>query len=310
MNGDGVMDLVTGCFEGGVYVLDGKADGSFAEPRPVLDKEGAWLRLGQYWDQDKSEWTEVATSHFAKEHGISAVPVDWDHDGDFDLLIGASSGAMYLRFNEGTATKEEFAVHSVQVQVAGRDLMVPGGGAMVEVADWDQDGRWDVLAGGADGAVVWFRNAGEDGAPMLEAPVTLVESMPEGQAQIVTGEPTRPGSRLQVDVGDWNDDGVVDLLVGDYAMLEAPARELTPAEQEELVTLREDRDRLLGELSEVQSAWDGEGDYQEFLDANPKAAEVMEQYRAVADRVSELVPRPTMHGWVWLYMRRVAAPSS
>jgi len=300
-----VLDLVTGCFEGGVYVLDGLGEGRFAEARPILDKEGAWLRLGAYWDQEANEWTEVKTSHFASEHGASAFAVDWDDDGDLDLLLGARSGAMFLRFNEGTATDPQFAPHSVQVQAAGTNLHVPGGGAMVEVADWDQDGLWDVVAGGDEGVVVWFRNVGELGAPELADAAVLVEALERG-ARTVTGEPTRPGERLQVDVGDWDGDGLLDLLVGDYQMVAAESRVLTDAEGKELDALRAERELLMERLTALRESWDGEGDWQD----GPDGQRIMGRYRELAARLGELEQRPTRHGWVWLYRRLPAEPGS
>jgi len=40
-----MVDLFTGCFEGGVYVLPGKKAGGFAEPQKLLDRAGRILRL-------------------------------------------------------------------------------------------------------------------------------------------------------------------------------------------------------------------------------------------------------------------------
>ena len=40
LDGDGKSDLITGCFEGGSYVLRGKGGGAFEAPKPVLDKKG------------------------------------------------------------------------------------------------------------------------------------------------------------------------------------------------------------------------------------------------------------------------------
>ncbi len=71
LNADGKLDLVSGCFEGGVYVLFGEGEGKYAEPAKLLDKEGTWLRLGQYWDDEASEWTNTTTSKYSSEHGIA-----------------------------------------------------------------------------------------------------------------------------------------------------------------------------------------------------------------------------------------------
>ena len=147
-------------------MLEGLGGGRFAEPRPMLDKEGVLIHLGGYWDE---EYIDVESSRFPGEYGISGTTIDWDDDGDLDLLLGARSGGIFLRVNEGSATRPAYGIHSARVQAAGEDLEVPGGQAAVFTADWDLDGRWDLLAGTGTGAVVWYRNVGEKYAPSFAA---------------------------------------------------------------------------------------------------------------------------------------------
>ena len=57
-----------------------------------------------------------------------------------------------------------------------KPLRVPGGEhANPVIADWDGDGRWDLVTGSAraSGGVYWFRNSGAKGVPSLGCPVTL-----------------------------------------------------------------------------------------------------------------------------------------
>jgi hypothetical protein len=207
-DGDGVDDMITGCFEGGSYLLSGLKPRGFAKATPVLDKDGARLRVGQYWDYDTKKWTGVPTSEFKEFLGIAATPVDWDADGDFDLLLGTNQGRVFLRLNEGTRQAPAFATESIAVQAGGAAMALPNDHhAMPVVADWDGDGAWDLLSGSNTGAVWWWRNTGTDGAPASEAPRTLL-----GKSKDKDG----PGQRTQVAVADWDGDGRPDLIVGDY----------------------------------------------------------------------------------------------
>jgi hypothetical protein len=208
LDGDGHLDLISGCFEGGSYVLRGRGKGAFGKPEPILDASGAVLRVGQFWDYGTKEWSKVETSKFAEFLGISATPVDWDGDEDLDLVLGTNEGRVFLRRNEGTRTKHAFAAESEPVRAAGLDIEVPGAHAMPVVADWDGDGRWDLVTGGGSGGAFWYRNVGKHGAPEFAAVEMLVQQ--------ASGQWEAPGQRTQVAVADYDGDGRVDLLVGDY----------------------------------------------------------------------------------------------
>jgi len=172
------------------------------------------LRLGQYWDYDAKKWAGVEGGKFKNELGIGAAAVDWDGDGDLDLVLGSNSGGLYLRINEGTPTKHAFATESVQLLTDGAPLKNTGGDAIPTIADWDGDGLFDILTGGAQGGVVWMRNVGKKGAPKFERAATLVE---QRGALDSDGGPRWPAERTQVHVADYDGDGLLDLLVGDHA---------------------------------------------------------------------------------------------
>ena len=205
---DGRLDLYTGCFEGGVYLLKGLSAGEFAPALKVLDKTGAVLRIGQYWDFDAGHWDAAKSSKFPDELGIGAAAVDWDGDGDLDLVLGAYHGKLYLRRNLGTAKAAAFASDDEPLEANGAPLMVESGHAIPVVADWDGDGLWDLLSGSDSGAVCWWRNVGTKGAPKFAAPLLLVEESSKAA--------DAPGTRTQVSVCDFDADGRLDLLLGDY----------------------------------------------------------------------------------------------
>lgn len=191
-----------------MYVLDGLAGGALAAPRKMLDEDGDVMRLGQYWDDEGSRWTGMEKSPYADALGISAFPYDWDADGDLDLVLGSNEGGVYLRRNVGTAEEPRWSRTSERVAANGKPLQVPSGHAMPVVADWDGDGLGDLVSGSDDGDVWWWRNVGAAGAPEFAAEVKLVARTGEGLEEL--------GERTQVAVADFDADGDLDLLVGDY----------------------------------------------------------------------------------------------
>jgi len=94
-----------------------------------------------------------------------------------------------------------------ELQTGASPILGGGGGSTPAVTDWDSDGKKDLLVGGKDGRVLWYRNEGTDIAPGLAAGVRL---QADGADLVVPG----PAALFVV---DWDGDGAKDLLVGDGA---------------------------------------------------------------------------------------------
>jgi hypothetical protein len=231
---------------------------------------------------------------------LAAVPclVDHDADGDLDLLIGNIEGTVVYIPNEGTPKKYSFDTSKRRfLQAGGEPMKVPHGDSGPLAADWDQDGLVDLIVGAGDGSVWFYKNAGKKGAPEYAKGVALLPESKTGWSHPVEhgGSPSGPGVRAKVGVTDWNGDGRLDLLVGDFWQQKAAPKKLTPEETARLETLKKRREELQKLLSEVRS----EEDSKKFSKEN-------EEYSKVWREISTLEPNPAARGSVWLYLREPA----
>ena len=140
--------------------------------------------------------------------GSRAAPCicDWDGDGLDDLLCGGGDGYVVFFKNTGTAQAPVYAVGS-RIQAGGVDLN-PGIRSVVRIFDWDGDGVNDLVGSSTDG-VYWCKNVGSSSSPSLQARVALNAPVSGSGLQ-----PIQTGGRMRLDLVDWNNDGTIDLLIG------------------------------------------------------------------------------------------------
>lgn len=90
-----------------------------------------------------------------------------DGDGKKDLLAGNTEGQLLFYHNIGTDAAPTFGSYSlVQANSVNIDL-ASSARSRPSVCDWNNDGRLDILVGGADGKVHLYQALPEPASVML-----------------------------------------------------------------------------------------------------------------------------------------------
>lgn len=193
LDGDGKRDLLAGSGEDGTVWFYRNTN---TDAAPIL-----------------AAGVQLMTAGGAVSVGSRAAPyaVDWDGDGLRDLLCGAGDGYVYFFRNTGSGPPQA-PLYAASVQVyAGSGPLYLDLRSVVRFFDWDGDGVNDLVCSSGT-KVCWCRNTGGHEAPVLLAPVEL--RVPETDGTLV---PIYTGDRMRLELADWNNDGVVDLLIGNVS---------------------------------------------------------------------------------------------
>ncbi len=297
-NKDGHMDLIVGDEDGRVAFIQNT--GKFTEDRTPLFLAPAYFRQ----EADELKCGALATP----------VGVDWDGDGDIDILSGNTAG--YLLFFENlSGPKVERPKWNAPVQLecdgkrirpmAGYNGSIQGpaeakwGYSTLSVADWDGDGLPDILMNSILGKVEWYRNIGTRTAPKLGSAQPIEVEWNGAQPALAYGWMRPEGRQLltqwrttPVSV-DWNQDGLNDLMMmdqqgylafferarrGDKLVLQAPKRVLCD-EKGEPMLLSKGVAGKSGRRKLCVVDWDGDGKLDVLL--NSANANLLRQVRTV-----------------------------
>jgi hypothetical protein len=216
-DGDGDIDLIVGDEDGRVALIENRGvvkDGMPLFSSPVYFRQQAGLL----------------------KFGALSTPfsVDWDDDGDEDLICGNTAGQIAFIENLDGGNPPKWAdpvllgAGGEPVRImAGMNGSIQGpaeskwGYTVLTVADWDHDGLNDIIVNSIWGKVLWFRNNGVKGSPSLEAArhvkVAWDHDPPKpgwiwwkpDVYELVTQWRTTPYAT------DWNGDGLTDLIMLD-----------------------------------------------------------------------------------------------
>jgi hypothetical protein len=216
--------------------------------------------------------------------------------------------------NEGTATSYVFGKPR-QLEAGGKPLGAKSRIGL-DVADWDDDGDLDLLTSGDDGSVAFYANVGSAQSPRLKAPVELVPPAQGARGRDIPKAVQR-GTRAKICVADWNGDGRLDLLLGDFARQKPDRPKPTAEEQAEYDRIREELEPIRERYVELYEKLYGRaqlgGNEQREKLTKEQREKLTEEWQAAMQQMSELRARLPQeyerHGWVWLFLRQPQAAS-
>lgn len=218
-NGDGKADIICGDEDGRVALIANT--GRLADGVPVFGQP-------VYFRQKSDDLGFGALS--------TPFAVDWDGDGDEDLIVGNSAG--YLAFIEnrsGKGVAEPSWAEPKMLSAAGKTIRIQAGEngsiqgpaeakwgyTVPTVADWDGDGYPDVMINSIFGDIVWYRNPGRRGTTDLEAARPVEVEWQGAQPALKWGWRKPHGKALLTQwrttpaMIDLNRDGLMDLVMLD-----------------------------------------------------------------------------------------------
>lgn len=287
LDGDGRRDILSGSYSrmeqdmaGLFQVLHGKEDGTFGRAEVLKGTDGQPLIIPL---NGRPMTENICTRPFA---------IDWDGDGNLDLVVGTFAGTFYLFKGRGEG---KFPPVPEEIKVDGKPLKLNGYHSDPFVVDWDGDGDLDLMSGSSDGGVQWAENrAGAGKPPQLKPFRWLIEHAPRLEyGQILREADLKgPSSDTRIWVDDVNSDGKLDILVGDMTPLVSPADDkLAEAEFKRKFTAW---NASIGRAAAEMNA---------SRDDPKKQAEAQRRYQKLYEERGAFM-KEDRTGFVWLYLRK------
>lgn len=149
---------------------------------------------------------------------IIPAAVDWDGDGDVDLVVGDEDGRVALVENTGSIKDNMPLFRSPRYFQQKADRLKFGALATPFAVDWDSDGDQDLICGNSAGYIGFFENLDGGNPPKWNKPVYLeaegeVIRIMAGNSGSIQGPAEKKWGYTTLSVADWDGDSLQDIII-------------------------------------------------------------------------------------------------
>ncbi|HDZ06748.1 FG-GAP-like repeat-containing protein [Maribacter sp.] len=149
---------------------------------------------------------------------ILPVSLDWDKDGDIDLIVGDEDGRVAFIENTGKI-KNNMPIFNTPKYFQQQAEYVKFGALVTPFStDWDDDGDEDLICGNSAGYIAFIENLDGKDTPKWDAPKLLSSEnktirIQAGDNGSIQGPCEAKWGYTTLSVEDWNNDGLKDIIV-------------------------------------------------------------------------------------------------
>jgi hypothetical protein len=165
------------------------------------------------------------------------------------------------------------------------------------------DGDLDLLVGADDGSFSLYLNTGSAKSPELASAVGLVPPV-ERTSSRQPSKDVRRGMRSKICVTDWNENGLLDLLVGDFARQKPDLPEFTDEQKAEHEKMRKELETVSENYRTLSEKLHGKDRVRTKEQIEQIEKEQDDVFKHMMELRSKLPTEYERHGWVWLFLRK------
>ncbi len=200
-DGDGDLDLILGEFKDRLTYFEntgGVQSPKYSDGKFLLNSKGEVFRMPLCM--------------------IVPVALDWDRDGDTDLVVGQEDGRVALLEHLGAMKEGRPQFSEPQFFKQQAQYLKFGALSTPYSFDWDEDGDEDLIAGNTAGEIAYFENLDGGNPPRWAAPRLISAGGKEIRIQAgyngsIQGPAEEKWGYTTLSIADWDQDGLKDIIV-------------------------------------------------------------------------------------------------